>query len=118
MASHNDLGKEGEDMAVNWLRQNGYEILHRNWRHSHYEIDVIASKNNFRHIIEVKSRYGSKYGYPEDSVSKKKFRNLKRAADEFLYHNPGHRWIQYAILAITLSRSKEPEFFLLEDVYL
>jgi putative endonuclease len=118
MASHNDLGKEGEDMAVSWLAANGYEILHRNWRHSYYEIDIIALKNNILHIIEVKSRYASRFGHPEDSVTKKKFKNLQRAANEFLFLNPGHKWIQYGILAITLYRDKEPEFFLLEDVYL
>jgi putative endonuclease len=118
MASHNELGKEGEDMAVNWLCANGYEVLHRNWRHSRYEIDIIATKDATLHIIEVKSRYASRFGNPEDSVGKKKFRHLQRAADEFLFRNPGYRWVQYAILAITLYRDKDPEFFLLKDVYL
>ena len=56
MAEHLEVGKEGEELAANWLQQNGYEILHRNWRHSHYEIDIIASKENILHIIEVKLR--------------------------------------------------------------
>jgi putative endonuclease len=118
MALHNDLGKEGEELAVNWLLTHGYEILHRNWRHSRYEIDIIATKNAMLHIIEVKSRYGSRYGHPETSVTKKKFRNLQRAADQFLFLYPGYKWIQYGILAITMYRNKEPEFLMLEDVYL
>jgi putative endonuclease len=118
MAEHNEFGTAGEDMAVKWLQEKGYEILHRNWRHKQYEIDMIALKNNFLHIIEVKTRNHSPFGYPEDSVGKKKFRNLKRAADEFLFVNPGHKWIQYDILAITLFKDKEPEYFLLEDVFL
>ena len=91
MASHNELGKEGEDMAARWLQNKGYEILHRNF---------------------------SAYGYPEDSVTKKKFKNLQKAADEYLFMNPGHRWIQYDILSITLHQDKEPEYFLIEDVFL
>ena len=118
MAEHNKFGKEGEDMAVQWLTEKGYEITHRNWRHKQFEIDLIASKNNFLHIIEVKTRHHSPFGYPEDSVGKKKFKNLQRAADEFLFLNPGHRWIQYNILAITLFSDRDPEFFLLEDVFL
>ena len=118
MAEHNKFGKEGEDMAVQWLQENGYEILHRNWRHKQYEIDIIALKNKFLHIIEVKARHFSHFGYPEDSVGKKKFKNLQRAADEFLFHNPGHKWVQYSILAITLFSDRDPEFFLLEDVFL
>ena len=118
MAEHNKLGKDGEDMAAQWLTEKGYEILHRNWRHKHFELDVIAAKNNFLHFIEVKSRHFSPFGHPEDSVKKKKFKNLQRAADEFLFLNPGYKWIQYGILAITLFKDKDPEFFLLEDVFL
>lgn len=118
MASHNDLGKEGEEMAAKWLVEKGYILLHRNWRYSHYEIDIIALKNDKLHIIEVKARKGNQYGHPEDSVTKKKFKDLQRASDEFLFHNPGYRWLQYDVLAITLFGNKEPEYFLLEDVYL
>jgi putative endonuclease len=118
MASHNDLGKEGEEMAAKWLVKNGYTLLHRNWRYSHYEIDIIAVKNNKLHIIEIKTRKSDYYGHPEDSVTKKKFKDLQRAADEFLFHNPGYKWLQYDVLAITMFENKETEYFLLEDVYL
>ena len=118
MASHNQLGKDAEQLAVDFLSEKGYEILHRNWRHSHYEIDLIATKNNWLHIVEVKCRNASPFGYPEDSVTKKKFKHLQRAADQFLFLNPGYKWIQYNILSITLHKDKEPDFFLLEDVFL
>ena len=118
MAEHNKFGKEGEEMAIQWLQENGYEILHRNWRHKQFELDIIALKNNFLHFFEVKSRHFSPFGHPEDNVKKKKFKNLQRAADEYLFLNPGHKWIQYNILAITLFKHKDPEFFLLEDVFL
>jgi putative endonuclease len=118
MAEHNEFGKEGEDMAAQWLLGKGYEIIHRNWRHKQYEIDIIATKEQFLHFIEVKCRHYSRFGHPEDSVGKRKFKNLQRAADEFLFLNPGHKWIQYGILAITLFKHKDPEFFLLEDVFL
>lgn len=118
MASHNDLGKEGEEMAAKWLVGKGYVLLHRNWRHANLEIDIIAVKNNKLHIIEVKTRKGNHFGNPEDSVTKKKFKDLQRAADEFLFRNPGYKWLQYDVLAITLFGNKETEYFLLEDVYL
>ena len=118
MASHNAVGLDGENLAAEWLKQNGYEIMHRNWRHSYYEIDIIAFKNKMLHFIEVKCRNASSFGYPEDSVTKKKFKYLQRAADEFLFLNPGHKWIQYDILSITLHSHNDPEYFLLEDVFL
>lgn len=118
MASHNILGKEGEEMAVKWLQEKGFEILHRNWRYSYYEIDIVAKKNEKLHFVEVKARQTDKFGNPEDSVSKTKFKRLQRAADQFLFLNPGHKWIQYDVLAITLNKGGETEYFLLEDVFL
>src|SRR5262245_59356443 len=118
MAEHIDLGKEGEALALEYLRKNDYEILHCNWRHFRYEIDIIAKKNELLHIIEVKSRHYFQGGFPEESVTKKKFNFLKKAADEFLYQHPQYRHVQFNVLSITLFRDKEPEFFLIEDVFL
>lgn len=118
MATHNQLGKDGEDLAASYLLQHDYVILHRNWRHSYYEIDIIALKNKKLHFVEVKTRRSDYYGHPEENVTRKKFKFLQQAADEFLYQNPGYRWIQYDILSITYGKEKEPEIFMLEDVFL
>jgi len=118
MASHNELGKEGEELAAKWLSEHGYTILHANWRHSHYEIDIVATKGKFLHFVEVKARKASRFGgNPEDSVTKKKFKNLQKAADEYLFLNPGSDWIQYDVLSITLN-GNEVEYFLIEDIFL
>jgi putative endonuclease len=127
MAVHLDLGKQGEDIAVEWLVKNNYKVLHRNWRFGYDEIDIIALKSkandrfnrgNFLHFIEVKTRNFSKHGRPEDAVSKTKFRKLQRIANQFLLRNPGYKWVQYDVLAITIYKEKETEIFLLADVYL
>jgi putative endonuclease len=118
MAEHNDLGKQAEELAVNWLVEKGYEILHRNWRYGKLEIDIVARKETILHIIEVKARQSHRYGYPEESVSKKKFKKLQRAADAFLYRNPGNPWLQFDILSITIFNEGCVEYFLLEDVFL
>lgn len=118
MALHNELGVKGEEMAAVWLTGNGYKILEKNWRHSTLEIDIIATKDECLHFVEVKARNYSGFGNPEDSVGKQKFKFLQRAAHVYLQMNPQYKWIQYDILAITIFRDKEPEFFLLEDVFL
>jgi|SRR5678815_570423 putative endonuclease len=118
MASHNRLGKEAEQMAVNYLKEKGYEILHCNWRYSRYEIDIIAIKKELLRIIEVKSLKSSALRYPEESVTKKKFNYLLKAADEFLFQNQQYRHVQFDILSIVLNPDKEPEYFLIEDVFL
>ena len=118
MAQHNQLGKKGEEMAAAYLTTHGYEILHRNWRHSHYEIDIIAMKGKMLHFIEVKIRSSILFGLPEENVTKKKFQSLLNAADEYLFQHQQYRHVQYDILSINTFKSKEPEFFLIEDVWL
>ena len=118
MAQHNDFGKEGEALALEFLRKNDFEILHSNWRYSRYEIDIIAKKQSLLYIIEVKCRHYFPGAFPEESVSKKKFNFLKKAAEEFLYLNPENKHVQFNILSITLFKDKDPEFFLIEDVFL
>ncbi len=118
MADHNELGKQGEELAARWLEDKGYTLLHRNWRHGKLEIDIVATKGKFLYFIEVKTRNYSRYGHPEDSVTKKKFKKLQKAADEYLFRNPGNPWIQYYIVAVTIHKEKDPEFFLIEDVFL
>jgi len=116
MALHIDLGREGEALAESYLQEKGFTILHRNWRHSHYEIDIVAIKDNLLHIIEVKT-LASKHR-PEENVTKKKLKYLLQAADEFLYKHPQYKHIQIDILAINLFRAGEPEYFFIQDVYL
>lgn len=118
MALHNELGKAGEEMAALWIAAKGYTILHRNWRWGGFEIDIIAKKDKFLYFIEVKTRNYSPRGHPEDQVKKQKFRHLQSAAHGYLQLNPGNPWIEYHILAITIFKDKEPEYFLIEDVYL
>jgi putative endonuclease len=115
---HHNTGKKGEDMAVNYLLQRNFAILHRNWRWSRYEIDVIAVKDQVIHFIEVKTRRSLAFGYPEEAVSKKKIERMQMSARQFQLQYPQWRQIQYSILSVTLLRNQPPEFFFIEDVYL
>jgi len=118
MATHIDFGKLGEKLAEDFLIDKGYTILHRNWRHSYYEIDIVALKDQLPHFIEVKTRSSNEFGEPEESVSKKKIRFLLQAADEFLFRNPQYTNFQIDILSITIHLQEEPQYFFIEDVYL
>lgn len=118
MAHHNVTGSLGEEMAVKYLLSKDYQIIHRNWRHRNWEVDVIASKENKLHFIEVKTRRTATFGFPEDDVSKNKIKFLMGAAEEFLLLKPEWKLIQFDILSITLEKSKEPQFFFIEDVSL
>jgi putative endonuclease len=118
MMPHIRTGEIGEELAADWLIANGYQILHRNWRHGRYEVDIIAGKTNTIHIIEVKTRKSNTYGSPEQNVNRKKIEHLLQAAAGWLLNHPGHTRVQYDVLAITLQKNADPEYFLFEDVYL
>ena len=118
MATHNDTGKHGENLAGIYFTQKGYEILYSNWRHGHWEVDIIATKNNMLHFIEVKTRTSEKYGYPEENIDRKKIRYLINASEQFLFLYPQWQRIQFDVLSIILLKNKDPEYFLIEDIYL
>ena len=118
MAKHNHTGKQGEDLGAEHLLGAGYSLLERNWRHSHWEVDIIAVKNNTLHFIEIKTRRSKNFGQPEDKVGKKKMENLINAAEQYLYLFPQWQRIQFDILSISILNNKPIEYFLIEDVYL
>ncbi len=111
MAHHNNTGVLGEKMAAKYLTEKGFTILHQNWRHSHWEVDVIASLKNVLHFIEVKTRRTKKFGYPEDDVTKKKIQNLINASEEYLFINPKWKLIQFDILSITFTQRQTCRIF-------
>lgn len=117
MAIHNEVGKQGEDLGEKFLAAKGFIILHRNWRHGHCEIDIIALKNEIPHFVEVKTRSGGGYRLPEESVNRTKLRSLLSAANGFLMRNRHYKDFRIDILSIIYHINAEPEYFFIEDVY-
>ncbi|WP_207492541.1 YraN family protein [Aridibaculum aurantiacum] len=117
MADHNDTGIEGEKLAAEWLTAKGFLIRETNWRFRHWEVDLIAEKGDTLHFIEVKTRRSTRYGNPEDSITRQKFKNLKDAAEQYQFLNPGWKWIQFDVLAI-LVKGEQIDYWFNQDVYL
>ena len=118
MASHNELGRYGEQLAISYLTAAAFNILFQNWRHSYYEIDVICSRHDVLHFIEIKTRRSLAFGFPEQGVDEKKLEKLMIAAEEFLYQHPSWERVQYDILSIHIAKNNKPEFLFIEDVAL
>jgi putative endonuclease len=78
------LGRKAEEAAVEYIIQQGYIILERNCRFNEGEIDIIAEHQGELVFIEVRSRQGSVYGYPQETVNYKKQQKLKRLAHHYL----------------------------------
>jgi len=80
-------GNWAEDLAAEFLEENGYTILERKFRCRQSEIDIIAGQNETVIFIEVKYRRSLQYGWPREAVGYRKRQSIKRAA---LYYISGH----------------------------
>ena len=117
MAAHNDFGKLGEDLAVDYLTSKGYKILERNWHNIHKEIDIIAKDGEELVIVEVKARQTDEYGEPDIAVTKQKQRNLISAANSYIFRNRMDIETRFDIISIVF-KDGEPVIEHVEDAFL
>jgi len=117
MSKHNETGINGENIAANFLLNNGYTILHRNWCHGKKEIDVIALKGDLLVFIEIKTRTSFDFGFPEEAVTLKKQSYLKTAAEAFLENNTQFLKIRFDIVSVLLEKGAIKEILHFEDAF-
>ena len=112
-----ELGKLGEDLAANYLIDKGYQILERNWRSGHKEIDIIALYDDILVIVEVKTRNTDDYGEPDIAVGVSKQRMLIWAADAYVRYKNLNVDVRFDIISIVIS-DQEPEIEHIEDAFI
>ena len=112
MAQHNELGKKGEQLAVDFLLENNYEIVERNYRFDKAEVDIIARKEAVLAIIEVKTRSTIDFGNPQDFVKPKQIQRLVKAVDDYVVENELEVEVRFDIIAIV----KEKKGFSVEHL--
>ncbi|MBL4934911.1 YraN family protein [Clostridium sp. YIM B02515] len=81
------VGSYGEEIAENYIKNLGYEIMSRNFRCNIGEIDIIARDGNYITFIEVKTRYDKQYGYPREAVTKGKQYKICKVAQFYILKN-------------------------------
>ena len=118
MAEHNDLGKLGEELAVDFLQQNGYDILETNWTFQKAEIDIIAQKENTLAIVEVKTRSSLEFGLPQDFVKPKKIQLLVKAVNEYVLRNDIDLNVRFDIIAINKENNEYKIEHLMDAFYI
>lgn len=119
MATHLEIGKAGEKLAEEYLIKNGFTIIGRNWRcGGHEEIDLIATKADKLHFVEVKYRSSAYVGHPEAAVTKQKIKILLRGIEQFLYRHKQYDDFRLDVLSITQLLGREANYFFIEDVTL
>ncbi len=111
-ATTTKIGREGEELAKEYLQKLGYTIKESNFRYKRAEIDIIAQKEAVLVFVEVKKRKNADYGLPEYFVNNKKAELIHLAATYYLEQNPWVGPIRFDIVAITAN-----EILILEDAF-
>jgi putative endonuclease len=103
------FGSLGEQLAAEYLSNNGFSILDRNYRSGRYgEIDIIAEEKEYICFIEVKTRTGNLFGSPIEAVGYDKREKIKALAWSYLkYRNLGERNMRFDIVEVTGKRVNE-----------
>lgn len=100
MAEHNSFGKEAEEAAVNFLKDQDIKILRRNFRFQQAEIDIIAESRDALIIVEVKARSANFLEAPHEAVNRKKMQLMCKAANHFAEENNIHKEVRFDIISI------------------
>ena len=107
MAEHNDFGANGEQMAREFLVNEGYTILETNWKYRSHEVDIIAQKGDIMAFVEVKTRNSRFLGEPEFFVSKTQQHNYIRVADAYVQQHNLQNEVRFDIISIVLNSNEK-----------
>lgn len=102
MKSTLEIGRRGEDIAVEYLRGIGYLIAARNWRSGRYEIDVVAERCGVTHFVEVRTRRAGALLSPEATITQTKANSMRRAASAYMAQCRVRGEVEFDLLAIDI----------------
>ena len=104
--NHIELGIAGEDLAVNHLSAEGYEIVDRNYKWKHSEIDIVCRKDDKLVVVEVKTRNSNGLGKPYQSVTLAKQRQVIKVANHYVQDKEVDEEVRFDIVSIILNRNR------------
>ncbi|MFE3797578.1 YraN family protein [Nocardia tengchongensis] len=118
MAQYLALGAQGENLAADYLRTAGLDIIARNWRCRFGELDVIAREGDITAFIEVKTRRNLTCGRPEEAVTFLKQQRIRALARHWLHEHPGpFQRVRFDVVSIILRPGRPPEILHLKAAF-
>ena len=109
-------GALGEQAAVDYLRRNGFMIVERNYRVGKSEVDIITSRYDELHFVEVKTRRKGGWQSAYDSIDEQKTRSLRRAAMAYRSMHRIRHNIQFDLIAITVDSDNSTSLEYVENI--
>lgn len=104
MGKHNEFGKEGERIAIDYLVDKGYEIVEQNYRFLKAEVDIIARKKDVLAIVEVRARSNDQIIPIAETITPKKIKLLVAAADNYVVENQLEVEVRFDVITILRNR--------------
>ena len=80
-------GDSGEQLAKEYLKKNGFQILKTNYKTNIGEIDIIAKQKDFVVFVEVKTRKNDYFGLPREAVNSFKQQKIRQVATQYIKFN-------------------------------
>lgn len=118
MALHNTIGELGEALASTHLESKGYTVLEKNWRYDRAEVDIITDYQGVIVFTEVKTRSSKHYGEPETFVTRKKQRQIIKAANAYMLENDINNDARFDVISILVTPNGDPlELKHIEDAF-
>ena len=117
MASHNELGKWGENVAATYLERQGYTIMERDWKSGHRDLDIIALDGDTIVFVEVKTRSNRMFTDPEMAVDYQKIRHLQQAANHYIKYRHINHDIRFDIITVVGTMNDSPAIDHIKDAF-
>lgn len=115
MTEKQQRGALGEQAAVDYLRQQGFMIVERNWRVGRSEVDIIALRHDELHFVEVKTRKFGSMTAPEEALTEQKSRAMRRAATAYMAQHNSPYEPRFSLIAIDVIGERVEELRFVED---
>ena len=113
-----EKGRRGEDLAVAFLLQKGYRVIHRNWRMKIGEIDIIAEDSGTLVFCEVKSRSSLDYGSGAEAVNVQKQQRIMQTALLYMQHfHIIDKPCRFDVIEILKRSSKNPSIHYIPNAF-
>lgn len=113
-----DIGNEGEELAAAYLESKGWLILDRNYLFEKAEIDIVAFDRTQIIFVEVKKRSSVTFGRPEEFVTPKKEKLIKKVAEAWIYERKMETaLVRFDIISIVQQGNEAPEITHFEDAF-
>ncbi len=118
MDSTSARGSHFEGLAGAYLERMGLEVVDRNFRFGHKEIDIVALDGETVVFVEVKGRTGGTFGHPGESVTREKMRRIVAAAGAYLRRRGlTNRPCRFDVVCVTLVGDREAEFVHIRNAF-